>query len=404
MSFQRRNPLYEEGQLLRSSDFLLASLSFLYVQPRGGESPPAPAVVLFGKIGIYTIPSLSHTASVLYRMGLQVLVKTAVAVVFVLAALTPISKARGGLTDPRPSFEGPSIVAAVQQPLGVPTVTGFTQDGSTLLVEQAHFCRSYFSLAPLYKPRRPLGTPVKNGVQSNPPPIPKDLGLTSYYRFEPNGETCLSKCQAGLALNKDGKFIPETSEVFKDFCASPTYLNAIEGGGCQCLTEEEMIKIPPTTINEGTSFNRGTIGSMTWQASGRSVPPDQLNCRCPRIRLHAIDDLGLLPHVPNEHPTQQLDTNHLDSPRQRDEFHFSPVSAGTAFSYTWKQYLYASTGTGSTWFHIMQVFGVAENNPLVTLDVVAGTLRIKDYVRGNAACPTTDLGNYHGLTSTHRIS
>lgn len=64
----------------------------------------------------------------------------------------------------------------------------------------------------------------------------------------------------------------------------------------------------------------------------------------------------------------ELDTNHLDSPRQRDEFHFPQISAGIEFSYTWKQYLYSSTGTSTTWFHIMQVFGVVEDNPLVTLD------------------------------------
>ncbi|KAJ7915737.1 hypothetical protein B0H13DRAFT_1610124 [Mycena leptocephala] len=91
---------------------------------------------------------------------------------------------------------------------------------------------------------------------------------------------------------------------------------------------------------------------------------------------------------------EQLDTNDLDSPRQRDEFHFPLVSGATEFSYTWKQYLYASIGTSSTWFHIMQTFGEVENSPLVTLDVVSDTLRIKDHVRGTGgkscctvACP-----------------
>ncbi|KAJ7916441.1 hypothetical protein B0H13DRAFT_1584009, partial [Mycena leptocephala] len=69
---------------------------------------------------------------------------------------------------------------------------------------------------------------------------------------------------------------------------------------------------------------------------------------------------------------------HPTSPRQRDEFHFPEVSAASRFSYTWKQYMYSSTGTGSTWFHIMQVFVVVENGPLVTLDAVSDTLCIKD--------------------------
>jgi hypothetical protein len=77
----------------------------------------------------------------------------------------------------------------------------------------------------------------------------------------------------------------------------------------------------------------------------------------------------------------------------------------------WKQYLYNSTGTGSTWFHLMQAFGVVENNPLVTLDAVSETVRIKDYVRGTGgkscgtvACPTMDLSSYCGTTTSHAIS
>ncbi|KAF8195211.1 hypothetical protein K438DRAFT_1968541 [Mycena galopus ATCC 62051] len=155
-----------------------------------------------------------------------------------------------------------------------------------------------------------------------------------------------------------------------------------------------------TTINDGTSFQQGTIGSMTWQASG------VLETGCTLSTISSCYHMFL-----TNNPAEQLDTNHLDSPRQRDEFHFPQVSAGTSFSYTWKQYLYSSTGTGSTWFHIMQAFGVSENGPLVTLDAESGTLRIKDYVRGtggtscgSAACPTTNLANYHGQTTTHTIS
>ncbi|KAJ7364868.1 hypothetical protein DFH08DRAFT_766590 [Mycena albidolilacea] len=154
------------------------------------------------------------------------------------------------------------------------------------------------------------------------------------------------------------------------------------------------------TINDGTSFNQGTIGTMTWKASGVLENGCTLSTISTCYHMFLMND-----------PTQQLDTNHLDSPRQRDEFHFPQVSAGTAFTYTWKQYLYSSVGIGSTWFHLMQAFGVSENNPLVALDAVDGTLRIKDYVRGtgrpscgSVACPSTDLANYHGTTTMHHIS
>ncbi|KAJ7940092.1 hypothetical protein B0H13DRAFT_2300162 [Mycena leptocephala] len=96
-------------------------------------------------------------------------------------------------------------------------------------------------------------------------------------------------------------------------------------------------------------------------------------------------------------PKEQLDTNHLDSPRQRDEFHFP-------------QYLYNSTGSGSTWFHLMQVFDAVKNGPLVTLDAVSGILRIKDYVRGigGTSCgtityPEIELHNYLGTTTTYNF-
>ncbi|KAJ7613838.1 hypothetical protein DFH06DRAFT_1063593 [Mycena polygramma] len=154
------------------------------------------------------------------------------------------------------------------------------------------------------------------------------------------------------------------------------------------------------TINGGTSFNQGMIGSMTWQASGVLESPCTLSTISDCYHMFLTDN-----------PNEQLDTNHLDSPRQRDEFHFPQTSSGTSFSHSWKHYLYSSTGTGSTWFHVMQAFGVSENSPLVTLDAEGTTLRIKDYVRGtggascgSADCPTTALSNYHGQTTTHQIS
>ncbi|KAK7036142.1 DOMON domain-containing protein [Favolaschia claudopus] len=184
----------------------------------------------------------------------------------------------------------------------------------------------------------------------------------------------------------------------------PSLLALAAAVGCLAMPADITL-YPRATINSGTSFNQGSIGNMTWQASGVL----ESGCTISGSTLTTISNCYHM--FLTDDPTKQLDTNHLDSPRQRDEFHFPQVSAGTSFSYSWKQYLYASTGTGSTWFHIMQAFGVVENNPLVTLDAESGTLRIKDYVRGtggtscgSAACPTTNLANYHGTTATHHIS
>ncbi|KAF7291879.1 DOMON domain-containing protein [Mycena indigotica] len=142
-----------------------------------------------------------------------------------------------------------------------------------------------------------------------------------------------------------------------------------------------------TTINNGNAFVQGTIGSMTWQASGVLEQGCTLSTISSCYHMYLTSD-----------PTSELDTNHLHSPRQRDEFHFPQTSAGQSFSYTWKQYFYSSTGTGSTWFHLMQAFGISENAPL---DYVRGT---GGSSCGSATCPATSLDNYHGLTTTHKIS
>nr|GAT54831.1 predicted protein [Mycena chlorophos] len=154
------------------------------------------------------------------------------------------------------------------------------------------------------------------------------------------------------------------------------------------------------TLNDGNAFVQGTIDGMTWQASG------VLEEGC---TLSTINDCYHMFLISNT--TEELDTNHLSSPRQRDEFHFPQVDAGVEFSYTWKQYLYSSTGTGTTWFHLFQAFGVEEDSPLITLDAEKDELMIKDYVRGtggpqcgDVTCPVTDLSNYHGTTTTHTAS
>ncbi|KAJ7936579.1 hypothetical protein B0H13DRAFT_1589569 [Mycena leptocephala] len=155
-------------------------------------------------------------------------------------------------------------------------------------------------------------------------------------------------------------------------------------------------------MNDGTSYKQGTIENMTWQASGWRV----LESGCGISTISDCFQMSL-----SSGANTQLDTNHPNSPRQRDEFHFPQMPAGMEFNYTWKQYLYSTTGTGKTWFHLMQVFGVAENGPLVTLDAVDDVLRIKDYVRGTGGsscgitvCPTVNIEDYYGTTTIHSIS
>jgi hypothetical protein len=101
-----------------------------------------------------------------------------------------------------------------------------------------------------------------------------------------------------------------------------------------------------------------------------------------------------------------LDTDHLDSPRQRNEWHFPTLSSGQSFSYSWKQYLDPSVGTSTHFFHLMQVFGVAEAGPLIALDALSSNLKIVDFITTacGSSCPSTPLSNYVGKYATHSIS
>jgi hypothetical protein len=98
-----------------------------------------------------------------------------------------------------------------------------------------------------------------------------------------------------------------------------------------------------------------------------------------------------------------LDTDHLDSPRQRNEWHFPTVASGQSFSYSWKQYLNATTGSSTHFFYLMQVFGIPEGGPIVALDALSGNLKMVDSSCGSS-CPSTPLSNYVGKYTTHTIS
>jgi hypothetical protein len=60
-------------------------------------------------------------------------------------------------------------------------------------------------------------------------------------------------------------------------------------------------------------------------------------------------------------------------------------------------------------FHLMQVFGLSESNPIVALDALSGNLKIVDFSNtnrscGSLPCPSTPLSNYFGKYTTHTIS
>ncbi|KAJ7133699.1 hypothetical protein C8R43DRAFT_1205961 [Mycena crocata] len=149
------------------------------------------------------------------------------------------------------------------------------------------------------------------------------------------------------------------------------------------------------TLNAGSGFKIGKVGDMTWAASGI------LTKGCPSSSISNCYGMYL-----SNNASAMLDTEHLDSPRQRNEWHFPSVASGQSFSYSWKQYLDTATGSSTHFFHLMQVFGASEGNPIVALDALKGKLQIVDYTNPacGSSCPQAALSNYLGKYATHSIS
>ncbi|KAJ7672089.1 hypothetical protein B0H17DRAFT_1208756 [Mycena rosella] len=122
------------------------------------------------------------------------------------------------------------------------------------------------------------------------------------------------------------------------------------------------------------------VGNMTWAASGIFTKG------CTSSSISNCYGMYLTSNA-----SAMLDTDHLDSPRQRNEWHFPAVASGQAFSYSWKQYL-DQTSSSTHFFHLMQVFGDTEGGPLVALDALGNNLQIVDFITpscGSASCPFT---------------
>ncbi|KAJ7496608.1 hypothetical protein FB451DRAFT_199124 [Mycena latifolia] len=162
--------------------------------------------------------------------------------------------------------------------------------------------------------------------------------------------------------------------------------------------EESSIKSRAATtaaLNNGTDFVFGKVGNMTWAASGVFTK----GCSAALISNCYVMYL-------TSNASAMLDTDHFDSPRQRNEWHFPTVASGQAFSHAWKQYLDPSVGTSTHFFHLMQVFGISEGGPLVALDALSSKLKIVDFIDTTcgSSCPSTALTNYVGKYTTHTIS
>ncbi|TRM63165.1 hypothetical protein BD626DRAFT_402951 [Schizophyllum amplum] len=150
------------------------------------------------------------------------------------------------------------------------------------------------------------------------------------------------------------------------------------------------------TLNDGNQLSYGTVygGKLSYDSSGTLKTP----CTDSKIAIGSCYSLSF-----SSNPKSNLDTNHLDSPRQRNEFRTPWAVAGEKHTYSWKQYLYSSTGTGSTFFHLMQVFDNNSGNPVVTLDARNGKVQMESQTLCGSGCPSIPISSYTDRTTVHTM-
>ncbi|KAJ6488268.1 hypothetical protein C8R47DRAFT_511796 [Mycena vitilis] len=151
-----------------------------------------------------------------------------------------------------------------------------------------------------------------------------------------------------------------------------------------------------TTLTNGSSIVFGKVGNMTWGASGiltQGCSSESTIQNCYGMYL-------------TSNASEMLDTSHLDSPRQRNEWHFPTVALNQSFSYSWKQYIDKSAGSSSHFFHMMQVYGIPENGPIVACDALKDNLQMVDFTNPlcGSSCPSTPLFKYLNIYTTHAVS
>ncbi|KAL1731406.1 hypothetical protein EV714DRAFT_283353 [Schizophyllum commune] len=100
--------------------------------------------------------------------------------------------------------------------------------------------------------------------------------------------------------------------------------------------------------------------------------------------------------------SKNLDTKHLDSPRQRNEFRAHNAAAGEEHTYSWKEYVAEGTGTGSNFFHLMQIFDAVKGGPVVTLTARKGMVGVESGLCGGG-CPSAAWESYVGRTTLHTM-
>ena len=102
-------------------------------------------------------------------------------------------------------------------------------------------------------------------------------------------------------------------------------------------------------------------------------------------------------------PKANLDTNHLDSPRQRNEFRVPYAAAGETHTYEWKTRIAGDTGTSNNSFHLMQIFDQEQGGPMLTLTARKGRVSVESASLCGYGCASTEWGKYTDRTVQHTM-
>ncbi|TRM58228.1 hypothetical protein BD626DRAFT_410809 [Schizophyllum amplum] len=149
-------------------------------------------------------------------------------------------------------------------------------------------------------------------------------------------------------------------------------------------------------LNDGSklAYGRAFNNQVQWQMSGVLETP----CTGALANLGMSDCYQMSLSADG---SKNLDTKHLDSPRQRNEFRADTQAAGETRTYTWKEYVSSDAGTSSNFFHLMQIFDAEKGAPVVTLTARKGQVALESSSLCNGDCPSAAWSAYAGRTTLH---
>ncbi|KAI5887643.1 uncharacterized protein SCHCODRAFT_02638591 [Schizophyllum commune H4-8] len=151
-------------------------------------------------------------------------------------------------------------------------------------------------------------------------------------------------------------------------------------------------------LNDGTDFRygKGFNNQVDWQMAGILEYP----CTGDFASIGISDCYQF---ELSSDGSKNLDTKHLDSPRQRNEFRAPDQPAGKTRTYEWKTYVSGETGTSDNFFHLTQIKLDHVDPPLLTLTARKGKIGIESEELCGGGCASASWDDYVDRTVQHTM-